>query len=232
MLFDTALILPVHAQVFLSAPKKVAQNAAGHCSRTFTMSKLTFYSGKTGTDGLRLVAYSRDHVPQYHEWMSSEQLRLQTASEPLTLEQEYEMQQAWQIGPDSTLIALVIYLWVLSRTHIYIGMRRCCWGQNFPEYAPSPTVSRTAKSRHGGRRELVLARGRGCRVGGDDCRTVGEKSWPSTIGRAVVDVVRRCNEVASHKICRENTPHQRGIIAPLQQVFGFHSRNSRAELLW
>lgn len=38
---------------------------------------------------------------QYHEWMSSEEIRQQTASEPLTLEEEYEMQQSWQKDEDS-----------------------------------------------------------------------------------------------------------------------------------
>ncbi|KAF6299207.1 putative N-acetyltransferase 9 (putative) [Rhinolophus ferrumequinum] len=43
-----------------------------------------------------LVPYTSLHVPRYHEWMKSEELQRLTASEPLTLEQEYAMQRSWQ----------------------------------------------------------------------------------------------------------------------------------------
>ncbi|KAI7870606.1 GNAT domain-containing protein [Spinellus fusiger] len=42
-----------------------------------------------------LVPYKKEHVLQYHEWMKSPFLQEMTASEPLTLEEEYEMQQSW-----------------------------------------------------------------------------------------------------------------------------------------
>ncbi|KAI7905025.1 GNAT domain-containing protein [Cokeromyces recurvatus] len=42
-----------------------------------------------------LVPYRREHVPKYHEWMKSPFLQEMTASEPLTLEEEYDMQRSW-----------------------------------------------------------------------------------------------------------------------------------------
>ncbi len=41
---------------------------------------------------LRLVPYAAHHVERYHEWMQDEVLRAATASEPLTLDEEYQMQ--------------------------------------------------------------------------------------------------------------------------------------------
>lgn len=38
---------------------------------------------------------------RYHQWMSNPELQILTASEPLTLEQEYEMQETWRHDEDS-----------------------------------------------------------------------------------------------------------------------------------
>ncbi|KAF9362469.1 N-acetyltransferase 9 [Mortierella sp. NVP85] len=43
-----------------------------------------------------LVPYLKRHVEQYNKWMQSPELLELTASEPLTLEQEYEMQRSWR----------------------------------------------------------------------------------------------------------------------------------------
>ncbi|XP_028990160.1 N-acetyltransferase 9 isoform X1 [Betta splendens] len=48
-----------------------------------------------------LVPYNAEHVPRYHEWMKSPELQQLTASEPLTLDQEYSMQKSWRDDEDS-----------------------------------------------------------------------------------------------------------------------------------
>ncbi|KAK2493087.1 hypothetical protein MC885_015698 [Smutsia gigantea] len=59
-----------------------------------------------------LVPFTSEHVPRYHEWMKSEELQRLTASEPLTLEQEYAMQQSWQEDADKcTFIVLDAEKW-------------------------------------------------------------------------------------------------------------------------
>ncbi|CDU23739.1 related to N-acetyltransferase [Sporisorium scitamineum] len=47
-----------------------------------------------------LVPYRKHHVPRYHEWMKDPLIQEQTASEPLSLEEEFEMQQSWAVDED------------------------------------------------------------------------------------------------------------------------------------
>ena len=43
-----------------------------------------------------LVPYRKEHVETYHEWMSNPDLLELTASEPLSLDEEYEMLKTWR----------------------------------------------------------------------------------------------------------------------------------------
>lgn len=42
-----------------------------------------------------MVPYEERHVPRYHEWMKSSELQYLTASDPLTLQEEFLMQKRW-----------------------------------------------------------------------------------------------------------------------------------------
>ncbi|WOH02621.1 hypothetical protein DCAR_0522010 [Daucus carota subsp. sativus] len=60
-----------------------------------------------GEEKLILVPYMKEHVPKYHQWMKDPTLLAATGSEPLTLDQEYEMHQSWTHDPSKhTFIVL------------------------------------------------------------------------------------------------------------------------------
>lgn len=54
-----------------------------------------------------LVPYRREHVEQYHQWMQCPHLQEATASEPLTLQEEYDMQQKWAEDEDKCTFILL-----------------------------------------------------------------------------------------------------------------------------
>lgn len=58
------------------------------------------------TTSILLVPYESSHVPTYHEWMQEPAIQEATASEPLSIDEEYEMQQSWRQDHDKlTFIA-------------------------------------------------------------------------------------------------------------------------------
>lgn len=54
-----------------------------------------------------LVPYEREHVPKYHEWMKDQEILEATASEPLSLEKEFEMQKSWREDQDKLTFILL-----------------------------------------------------------------------------------------------------------------------------
>ncbi|BFF92668.1 N-acetyltransferase 9-like protein [Drosophila madeirensis] len=66
-----------------------------------------------------LVPYEARHVPKYHDWMSNETLRQLTASEELTLSEEYLMQHSWREDSDKlTFIILAADIYVRDNDEI------------------------------------------------------------------------------------------------------------------
>ncbi|KAH6987926.1 acyl-CoA N-acyltransferase [Ilyonectria sp. MPI-CAGE-AT-0026] len=47
-----------------------------------------------------LVPYEAHHVRQYHSWMQDPDIQEATASEPMTMDEEYENQQSWRTSSD------------------------------------------------------------------------------------------------------------------------------------
>lgn len=50
---------------------------------------------------LKLTLSYWDNNYRYHEWMQGTELQQLTASEPLSLDEEFEMQEAWRNDADS-----------------------------------------------------------------------------------------------------------------------------------
>lgn len=65
-----------------------------------TLSSPEDHNSNNNTPKILLVPYTSQHVPTYHAWMQSPELRELTASELLTLEEEFEMQRKWREDGD------------------------------------------------------------------------------------------------------------------------------------
>ncbi|KAH8693706.1 GNAT domain-containing protein [Talaromyces proteolyticus] len=62
------------------------------------------------TSSTLLVPYLPHHVPRYHEWMKNEEIQQATASEPLSLEEEYSMQKSWREDADKLTFIVCLAL--------------------------------------------------------------------------------------------------------------------------
>ncbi|PQE16992.1 n-acetyltransferase 9 protein [Rutstroemia sp. NJR-2017a BBW] len=60
------------------------------------------------TSKVLLVPYEEEHVPVYHEWMKDEEIQILTASEPLSLEEEYAMQRSWRKDHDKLTFIICV----------------------------------------------------------------------------------------------------------------------------
>ena len=58
------------------------------------------------------------HVRKYHAWMQDPSL-LEAGSEPVTLDQEYQMQLSWLQDPNSSL-SLSLYIYIYIYIYIYV----------------------------------------------------------------------------------------------------------------
>uniref|UniRef100_A0A1I8INA9 N-acetyltransferase domain-containing protein n=2 Tax=Macrostomum lignano TaxID=282301 RepID=A0A1I8INA9_9PLAT len=78
----------------------------GVCSSSSSKMRLNEFSYCV-SQSLVLVPYEAYHVTRYHQWMLQPDILEATASEPLSLEEEFEMQRSWRNSDDKlTFIVL------------------------------------------------------------------------------------------------------------------------------
>lgn len=51
-------------------------------------------------DKVELVPYEDVHVLMYHQWLEDAHIQEMTATEPVTLDEEYQLQKEWSFATD------------------------------------------------------------------------------------------------------------------------------------
>jgi len=80
----------------------------------------TCLSGGVGGGKIILAPYRLEHVPNYHEWMKDPDLLEATGSEPLSYDQEIQMQQSWR--DDETKCTFIVHAPVDNCSFRYIDI--------------------------------------------------------------------------------------------------------------
>ena len=89
-----------------------------------------------------LVPYKAEHVPLYHEWMQDPDIQEATASEPLSIEEEYAMQKDWAQDEKSECSATSTIIFV-------VGFRFISFGFVFSPLSPRHHESTASTIGHG-----------------------------------------------------------------------------------
>jgi RimJ/RimL family protein N-acetyltransferase len=86
---------------------KINEHEGNHTSGpTIFKANMNSFISAIITPRILLVPYCAHHVPTYHTWMRDPEIQKATASEPLTLDEEYAMQRSWRTDHDKlTFIA-------------------------------------------------------------------------------------------------------------------------------
>ncbi|PWU88308.1 putative N-acetyltransferase [Trypanosoma cruzi] len=83
-----------------------------------------------GGSRLRLVPYLAHHVPRYHQWMGDSELMHCTASERLTLEEEYENQRDWLSAEDKLTFVILAPLSIAVNKAVQEQRGNTAFGKN------------------------------------------------------------------------------------------------------
>jgi hypothetical protein len=108
-----------------------------------------------------LVPYKPEHVPLYHEWMKDPEMQEATASEPLSIDEEYTMQRDWADDEKSEFGCLfffvsLFFLSILLTAEVTTTTNRVHVHHTGPHRARQARHERPRVGRNVRRRESLL----------------------------------------------------------------------------